>query len=742
MFSLTSELFEFNKMIFIYLITIFILFFWLLKMILIKKIIIKKTSFDLPFFIFLLTQCLSTFFSIDPHVSFFGYYGRFNGGLLSIIAYIVLFYGFVSNVNLKNDYKFFILLLKTSLISSTIVIFWGLLAKIGYDFSCLIFTGKLNNSCWTDQFRPAERIFSTLGQPNWLGAYLVINFFIGLYFFIKEDFKIKYTILIFYLLLNFSSILFTRSRSAFIALIFSLSFFLLYRLFNFIKKFCYKLFFNKKSFNNTFKNLIISERTFKLFILILIILIPIFIFGSGIKKIDNYFSLNSFINFLRVENHQENHQKNNAYFKESLISKNKVTDSFEIRKIVWKGAIELGKKYPFFGTGVETFGYSYYFVRPKEHNLTSEWDYLYNKAHNEYLNYLATTGFFGLSAYLLIILLVFYLSILNFFKLNEKKVNIETKNINKKEEIFDFTKLKLINLCLITAYLSILITNFSGFSTTTINIFFYLIPAFIFLIYNLNDENDIKLDKNFSFKQLTNKQKIFLLILLLITSYLLFFILKYWLADYYYEKANVAFKNNQYQLAVFYLKEKALNLKYEHVYEDKLSYFLSNLAFLNYYQKEKTYASYLKNLSIYYNNKSISSSPKNVLYWKTKAKIYYIFFQMDLNTKNLNTAIEALKKAQILAPTDPKIPYTLAFFNSILYEQVKNNKEKELYKNESLKAIDHSIYLKNDMIEAYLLKGQLLKKYNKVSEAKKVYRYLFENLDSHNEEAKRELGIK
>jgi len=195
-------------------------------------------------------------------------------------------------------------------------------------------------------------------------------------------------------------------------------------------------------------------------------------------------------------------------------------------------------------------------------------------------------------------------------------------------------------------------------------------------------------------------------------------------------------------LAAFYLKEKALKLKYEHVYEDKLSYILANLAFLSYYQKEKAYASSLKDLSIYYNNHSLSSSPKNVLYWKTKAKIYYLFYQMDLEQKNLQIAIEALKKAQILSPTDPKIPYTLAFFESILSEQVKNNEEKEYYKNESLKAIDYAINLKDDMIEAYLLKGQLLKKYKKINEAKTVYRYILDNLDPHNQEAKRELEVR
>ena len=79
------------------------------------------------------------------------------------------------------------------------------------------------------------------------------------------------------------------------------------------------------------------------------------------------------------------------------------TDSGQIRLYVWQGALDIWKAYPLFGTGVETFAFAYYQFRPAEHNLTSEWDYLYNKAHNEYLNYLATTGALGLGSYLLFI---------------------------------------------------------------------------------------------------------------------------------------------------------------------------------------------------------------------------------------------------------------------------------------------------------------------------------------------------
>jgi len=185
MYKNTSELFEFNKIIFIYLIAILIFIAWIFKIGKEKEIAFKRTFLDIPILIFLLTQIISTFFSIDFYTSIFGFYGRFNGGLLSIITYIFLYFAFVNLFDLKNIER----LLKVSLISTFIVILWGLPGKFGYDLSCFVFLRELNNNCWVDQFKPSERLFSTLGQPNWLGAYLSINFFISLYFLFKEKAK-------------------------------------------------------------------------------------------------------------------------------------------------------------------------------------------------------------------------------------------------------------------------------------------------------------------------------------------------------------------------------------------------------------------------------------------------------------------------------------------------------------------------------------------------------------------------
>ena len=96
-----SELFEFNKMLLVYFLTVVILAGWIIKGLAKKELIIKRTPLDIPILIFLLANIASTIFSLDPHTSIFGYYGRWNGGLLSTIAYISLYYALISNSDKK-----------------------------------------------------------------------------------------------------------------------------------------------------------------------------------------------------------------------------------------------------------------------------------------------------------------------------------------------------------------------------------------------------------------------------------------------------------------------------------------------------------------------------------------------------------------------------------------------------------------------------------------------------------------
>lgn len=684
MFHKTSEIFEFNKMLFIYLMTIGIGACWIGKMVIEQKIVIRKTPLDIPLFLFLASQVISTLVSIDRHTSLFGYYGRFNGGLISIICYIILYYALVSNeINVLN-------LVRVSLFSSLFVIVWGLPSRLGFDFSCWIFTGSPTNACWTSQFNPAVRMFSTIGQPNWLGAYLAVNFFLGLYFFCREKKVNRATFLISgYLLLNFITLLFTRSKSALGAITVGLSIY-----------FIYAMMVNwKESVNNVRRYLIIFA----------IIFIPIVIFKTGIEKVDRYL--------------RPNFSLSHSTTRETTVDQplpSGVTDSLDIRKIVWRGGLDVARLYPFFGSGVETFAYSYYFVRPKEHNLTSEWDFVYNKAHNEYINYFATAGFFGLASYLLLIASVFWIV--------GKKIG-HTKNGEK----------GLLALSLIVAYITILITNFVGFSTTTIQLFFYLIPAFLVadLLRTAPDKSSITDTTPLSFNK-----KMLLVVPVMIVVVGAGFVVRYWLADINYATAQNLQRQQEYEQAGAYL-QKALSLKYEHVYEDKIGQNYANLAFLVSYDTASTSATVVNSLidtSDQHSRRALLASPKNALYWRNRAKNYFIFYQITKDSHHFNQAISTIRSAEKLAPTDPKNYYTEALFYSFKLDTKGITDSKKRFAFETaLIDIDMAIILKADYREAYVLKGQMYKKMGYKDQAKKIFEFIITAIDKNDQQAQQEL---
>src|SRR5258706_8662723 len=67
------ELFEFNKMLITYGLTAIIMGAWIIKMMANRQIRIARTPLDLPIALFVISQLVSSLFSIDPHVSWFGY---------------------------------------------------------------------------------------------------------------------------------------------------------------------------------------------------------------------------------------------------------------------------------------------------------------------------------------------------------------------------------------------------------------------------------------------------------------------------------------------------------------------------------------------------------------------------------------------------------------------------------------------------------------------------------------------
>ena len=402
----SSELFEFPKILVIYFFAALLLPLVIIKIYELKqKFKILNSKFLILVLsgigVFLLSQILAFFFSIDQHVSLFGYYSRFNGGLFSLFSYLTIFFAALLYLNKK----YVLSLLKITLGVAIIIALWTLPSHFGYDFICLIVLKQFNTACWTAQFIPEQRIFGTLGQPNWYATYLLISIFIALFFivvkqglFSKKYERINLIINIVVFLLLSIELIWTKSRAGLVAYLILAPVFAIGQLL--INK---KLRTKNEKGKATIKNAITQNAKYIKWLIIPIYLI---VFISQLypfisQRLHVYTFTPSRQTAKTVSNIQD--PVSNAQDLTSKIqhpASSNVTASSDIRLVVWQGAWQLGLKHPLFGTGPETFAYSYYSTRPQTHNLTSEWNYVYNKAHNELLNYLANTGFIGLFSYL------------------------------------------------------------------------------------------------------------------------------------------------------------------------------------------------------------------------------------------------------------------------------------------------------------------------------------------------------
>jgi len=171
------ELFEFNKMLFVYVAASVIGTLWAFRMTIEKRFIFRSTVLDIPIALFLIAHLISTVYSIDPYLSVWGYYGRFNGGLVSLFSYLILYYGLVSNSSFGSDHSSFIKnCLFASLFSGFLVSLYAIAQHFGIDANL-----------WVQDVQ--NRVFSTLGQPNWLAAYVAILLPIAFSFIVLALFK-------------------------------------------------------------------------------------------------------------------------------------------------------------------------------------------------------------------------------------------------------------------------------------------------------------------------------------------------------------------------------------------------------------------------------------------------------------------------------------------------------------------------------------------------------------------------
>ena len=332
----TNELFEFPKMFFVYFVGIFIILFFALDTIVKPKNIIGP---NILVFLFLLIVVISTIFSTHLYTSLVGYYSRFNDSLFSYLMYFFLYLVFINKIS-REDYE---KLIKLVLLSTIPVSLYGI----------------------TQSISGVTRVYSTFGQPNWLSQYLGMLLPTAAYYFFTES----------------------KEKSKLWALVYIFGFYCLWVTFSVSGLFGFFvgiLYLVSKYFKKIFKNNLLKTKF--IFLTLVTVLLALLNFGLYKEKLyDSYLDVKK--QFVLIKT---------AYASEST---NKLSDPGFIRLELWKSTFNLITSSPkvfLFGTGPETFPYAFQNYRNGKLNYSSEWDFVFNKPHNYYLEIWSESGLLAL----------------------------------------------------------------------------------------------------------------------------------------------------------------------------------------------------------------------------------------------------------------------------------------------------------------------------------------------------------
>ncbi|KKU44062.1 MAG: hypothetical protein UX59_C0004G0013 [Microgenomates group bacterium GW2011_GWA1_46_7] len=581
--TINSELFEFPKFILLLSGTLIILAAWGYHLYRSQQspltLFSRPSAITLSILAILLTQTLATIFSLHPYTSFWGYYSRFHQGLLTTICYTIVYFAALKWLDYKSTQK----LIKVSVITAFFISLYAVLEHFGID-----------KNFWIQDVQ--NRVFSTLGQPNWLAAYLLPHLFLTLYLFQTDSNKSRITPYYLLFSLFFVTLLFTKSRSGFLAfaLSYPVYFFLLTRQFSWTK---------------------IKFRFIRLSVLLILIALAI---GTPYSP---RLSLNRDTNIPTTS------------IGTGTVLDSGGTESGDIRKIVWTGALKLIAQHPILGTGPETFAYTYYWTRPLAHNITSEWDFLYNKAHNEYLNIAATTGLLGLAAYLYFHFAIFHTSLLRVP--SSKKVQHDQDD-----------QLRNLYPVLGAAIVSFAVTNFFGFSVIPVYLLITLLAAFSTSSALAPEKCALQVSnrdmRNASKETLQTQSSLGGPAIILFTIILLY-PARLWYADYVYAQGKKYQDVNQGAAALPYLLQAVSLRPGSDLYHSLLA---------------ETYASLnQKDLALSEIELNRKLNPHHLNFYKSRAKAY---LSLTLTEPAYHQqAADELLAARQLAPTDPKLAYNL-----------------------------------------------------------------------------------
>lgn len=353
------------------------------------------------------TILLSTFTALNVHLSFFGSYMRAQG-LLTHIHYWLFFLIVVSVFrDIRSLWKLALFAVGGGLVVSVL----GIFQMFGYDYTSL-FGVQFTQA----RLHEAFRVLSTMGQPNFLGQYLVML----LPFSLAGIFRFSGRLSTFCGGASFFMVIAligTLSRAAWIGL------------FAFLGLFAFGYLLKRRSYT-------LLKRLSVLFAALFAALVFINVVDTPLK--------NSDISTVR------------------RISKifDSGSPTAQSRLYNWLTAFHITSYSPLVGFGPESYSYMYAKYQPEEMLDFEASDKFADRAHNHFLDRVVTTGYMGLLSSIIFGFSILYVGIRSFVSSQDQ----------------DRVWLMLASICGLVAFF---LANMFGFALTAVTMTFWLLVAIL-----------------------------------------------------------------------------------------------------------------------------------------------------------------------------------------------------------------------------------------------------------------------
>ncbi len=430
------------------------------------------------FSLFLLASFfISSLLSIHPNLSFWGSYER-QQGFFNLVNYLLFFILLILN---SHSFKQIERLIVTAVAAGAIVCFYGLFQLFGFD-----------PLTWKEPAFATGRIFSSLGQANFLGHYLILIIPLSFYtcFFIVKKLLSKFFFGL-VILAEFICLLNTYSRAAWLGLFASAILFILF--FILIKK-------NRK--------LIISLAG-------LILIAVILIFSLEVFKVSSFQNATITTYFYRLKSIADLGSGSN-----------------KMRLYYWQASIkEIGRenyKRLLVGYGPDTLDEVFIKYYQPDWAIYEVINSYNDRAHCWPFDVILSYGLVGLAS-----MLCFYIYFV--FKVVKFLINRISRESKLGEEVW-------LVVALLASLVAYCVNNLFSFSILTSQVYLFLILAMLWLIVGSGGKNEIKL-------KIMTLSKILIWLALLAVVFLFIFLenINSVRADYYYMMAKKAEKNGDCQ---------------------------------------------------------------------------------------------------------------------------------------------------------------------------------------------------